>query len=65
MLVCPLQSRHGENALVEAVTYRRFDIARALLQRSGTQPDVLDHRDRSPLITAVQYGYVPLVRRRR
>ncbi len=29
------QSRHGENALIEAVTYRRYDIARTLASRHG------------------------------
>ncbi len=56
-----LQSRHGENALIEAVSYRRYDVARALIARRGTEVDVLDSRDRTPLVMAVQYGYAPLV----
>lgn len=60
-----LQSRDGENALVEAVTYRRYDIACTLAARPGTEVDVLDARDRTPLIMAVQCGYAPLVRSRR
>ncbi len=56
-----LQSRHGENALIEAVSYRRYDVARALVARRGTEVDVLDSRDRTPLVMAVQYGYAPLV----
>ncbi len=56
------QSRHCENALIEAVTYRRYDIARALLARRDLEVDVLDFRDRTPLVMAVQYGYAHLVR---
>ena len=61
LVSCLLQSRHGENALIEAVSYRRYDVARALVARRGTEVDVLDSRDRTPLVMAVQYGYAPLV----
>ena len=57
------QSRHGENALLESVTYRRFDVAQALIsRRDDTELDVVDNRDRTPLLLAAQYGYAPLVR---
>jgi ankyrin repeat protein len=56
------QSRHGENALLESVTYRKHDIAKQLLTRRDLEPDVLDFRDRTPLVMAVQYGYAHLVR---
>ena len=51
------QSRHGENALIEAVTYRRYDIAKELVSRRDCQLDIVDERDRTPLIMAAQYGY--------
>ena len=50
------QSRHGENALIEAVTYRRYDIAKELVSRRDCQLDIVDERDRTPLIMAAQYG---------
>ena len=40
----------------------RYDIARALLARRDLEVDVLDFRDRTPLVMAVQYGYSHLVR---
>ena len=40
----------------------RYDIARALLARRDVEVDVLDFRDRTPLVMAVQYGYSHLVR---
>ena len=46
----------GENALVEAVVYRRHGIARSLVMRSDIVVDVVDERDRTPLIMATQYG---------
>ena len=57
-----IQSRHCENALIEALAYRRYEVARALVVRRGTEVDVLDGRDRTPLLMAVQYGHAPLVR---
>ena len=50
------QSRHGENALIEAVTYRRYDIAKILVSRRDCNLDIVDERDRTPLIMAAQYG---------
>ena len=52
------QSRHGENALIEAVTYRRYEIAKTLVSRRDCQLDIVDERDRTPLIMAAQYGYL-------
>ena len=43
------------------MTYRKYDLARSLIMRSGTEVDVLDCRDRTPLIMAVQYGCASLV----
>ena len=40
----------------------RYDIARALLARRDLEVDVLDFRDCTPLVMAVQYGYSHLVR---
>ena len=40
----------------------RYDIARALLARRDLEVDVLDFRDRTPLVMAVQYGYSHLIR---
>jgi len=56
------QSRHGENALIEAVTYRRYEIAKVLVSRRDCLLDIVDERDRTPLIMSAQYGYSPLVR---
>ncbi len=53
------QSRHCENALLEAVSYRRFEIASLLLSHSAN-PDVLDFCDRTPLILAAQSGSADL-----
>ena len=50
------QSRHGENALIEAVTYRRYDIARTLSSRIDIELDIVDERDRTPFVMATQYG---------
>lgn len=50
------QSRHGENALIEAVTYRRYEIAKTLICRRDINLDIVDERDRTPLIMAAQYG---------
>ena len=46
----------GENALIEAVVYRRHTIAKTLVLRRDILLDVVDERDRTPLIMAVQYG---------
>ena len=51
-----LQSRHGENALIDAITYRRYDIARTLVTRRDIELDIVDERDRTPFIMATQYG---------
>ena len=51
-------SNLGENALIESVVYRRHIIARTLVLRRDTLLDVVDERDRTPLIMATQYGYV-------
>ncbi len=56
-----IKSRHGENALVEAMSYRKYDIARELILRPEAEVDVMDYRDRTPLIMAVQYGCAELV----
>ena len=50
------QSRHGENALIEAVTYRRYEIAKVLVSRRDCLLDIVDERDRTPLIMSAQYG---------
>ena len=50
------QSRHGENALIEAVTYRRYEIAKNMVSRRDIVLDIVDERDRTPLIMATQYG---------
>ena len=50
----------GENALIEAVVYRRHMIAKTLVLRRDILLDVVDERDRTPLIMATQYGYVKL-----
>jgi ankyrin repeat protein len=50
------QSRHGENALIESVTYRRYEIAKTLASRPDCLLDIVDERDRTPLIMAAQYG---------
>ena len=55
-IVINFQSRHGENALIEAVTYRRYEIAKTLVGRRDILLDVVDDRDRTPLIMATQYG---------
>lgn len=52
----------GENALIEAVVYRRHGTARSLVMRPDIVLDVVDERDRTPLIMATQYGYASLVR---
>lgn len=52
----------GENALIESVVYRRHTIAKTLVLRGDTLLDVVDERDRTPLIMATQYGYTSLVR---
>jgi len=52
----------GENALIESVVYRRHIIARTLVLRRDILLDVVDERDRTPLIMATQYGYTSLVR---
>ena len=46
----------GENALIESVVYRRHTIAKTLVLRGDTLLDVVDERDRTPLIMATQYG---------
>ena len=46
----------GENALIESVVYRRHIIARTLVLRRDILLDVVDERDRTPLIMATQYG---------
>ena len=48
----------GENALIESVVYRRHTIAKTLVLRGDTLLDVVDERDRTPLIMATQYGSV-------
>ena len=50
------QSKHGENALIEAVMYRRYETAKTLVSRRDILLDVVDERDRTPLIMAAQYG---------
>ena len=50
----------GENALIESVVYRRHTIAKTLVLRGDTLLDVVDERDRTPLIMATQYGSVAL-----
>ena len=48
---------------MESVTYRRYDVAQALIaRRADAELDVVDNRDRTPLLLAAQYGYAPLVR---
>ena len=46
----------GENALIESVVYRRQVVARTLVLRRDILLDVVDERDRTPLIMATQYG---------
>jgi len=60
--VCTGSGNFGENALIEAVVYRRHSIARTLACRRDIVLDVVDERDRTPLIMATQYGYSSLVR---
>ena len=39
------------------MTYRRYEIAKTLVSRRDILLDVVDDRDRTPLIMAAQYGY--------
>ena len=58
--ICP-----WPNFILPSIAYfdlYRYDIARALLARRDLEVDVLDFRDRTPLVMAVQYGYSHLVR---
>ena len=58
--ICP-----WPNSILSSISYfisYRYDIARALLARRDLEVDVLDFRDRTPLVMAVQYGYSHLVR---
>ena len=58
--ICPCP-----NSILSSISYfisYRYDIARALLARRDLEVDVLDFRDRTPLVMAVQYGYSHLVR---
>ena len=52
------QSKHGENALFEAVSYKRKDIVDILLENCNCQVDIVDQHDRTPFLVACQYGYV-------
>ncbi|CAB4067395.1 unnamed protein product [Lepeophtheirus salmonis] len=52
----------GKNPILEAVAYRKIEIAILLLHRSELNVNVVDEKERTPLIMAVQNGYALLVR---
>ena len=51
------QSKHGENALFEAVSYKRKDIVDLLLSHPQCEVDLVDQHDRTPFLVSCQYGY--------
>ena len=51
------QSKHGENGLFEAVSYKRMDIVEMLLNHQNCEVDIVDQHDRTPFLVACQYGY--------
>ena len=46
------QSKHGENALFEAVSYKRKDIVDLLLSHPQCEVDLVDQHDRTPFLVS-------------